>query len=200
MGKGSMSSARRKTFAAREDLIDAVKGIAKSKGKSLYDYVNELFESAIELERAGGSLKEAVEGYALLKEARDAGLVLVPEVLLYGIIDAVAQGGELGKVFHDAGVWLSTRYVARYGQDAFERMARELPRALWNYAGLRLENRGDKLLVEFVAPRLGERYVALFNSFFEGIMEGLGYEVVERKIVGRISRLTGVRRARGPVE
>lgn len=50
MANSARVKARRKTFVAREDLLDSLAKIAEQKGYSLYAFVNEVFELVLKAE------------------------------------------------------------------------------------------------------------------------------------------------------
>ena len=56
-----MPKIRRKTFAAREDLIERASEVAKQKGFSLYAFVNEILELTLQAEEMG-SIEWGVKG------------------------------------------------------------------------------------------------------------------------------------------
>ena len=48
---------RRKTFAARQDLIERASKLAKQKGYSLYAFINEILQLTFEAEELGVSFR-----------------------------------------------------------------------------------------------------------------------------------------------
>lgn len=82
-----MSSTRRKTFVAREDLLARMGSIAKRKGFSLYDTVNEIFELVIQAEDMGIDLRKLFAEKGMLNKARQAGFILRLESLWYDMAE-----------------------------------------------------------------------------------------------------------------
>lgn len=74
----SERSVKRKTLVAREDLTKRISEMAKRRGYSLYDMVNEAFELTVKAEDSGVNLRNAVEEHEVLKTAKEARLHTVP--------------------------------------------------------------------------------------------------------------------------
>ena len=71
---------RRKTFAAREDLVDHLSRIAKEKGLTLYSYVNHLFELAVRAESENVNLSNLIEERTDM-QCQESGFASIPERL-----------------------------------------------------------------------------------------------------------------------
>ena len=67
-----MPQIRRKTFAAREDLIERASAVAKEKGFSFYAFLNEILQLTLQAEEMGVSLRSLIEERGLLKAAKEA--------------------------------------------------------------------------------------------------------------------------------
>ena len=71
-----MPKIRRKTFAAREDLIERGSEIAKQKGFTFYAYINEFLELTLQAEEMGVNLRTLIEERGLMKAAKEASFIL----------------------------------------------------------------------------------------------------------------------------
>jgi hypothetical protein len=78
---------RRKTFAARQDLIERASKLAKQKGYTLYGFINELLMLAFEAEEMGVSFRILLDERGLLKAAKEASFILGLENLWYEMAD-----------------------------------------------------------------------------------------------------------------
>lgn len=187
---------RRKTFVAREDLIDRLSEIAKQRGYSLYDTVNEVFELAIEAEATGVNLRRVVEERTILKAAREAGFILGLESLWYGMAELVYQKAKTQalKNWFEAGVWLAKRYVAGEVQDPFAAFKKDLETFTWNVPELAIEKKGKGVSVRMISPRFTESYTVLFTSFLEGALETLGYKTASKEVSRGTIRLEAFRK------
>jgi len=183
-GKG-----RRKTFVAREDLLDRLAEIAEQKGYSLYALVNGIFELAVRAEEAGVNLKRFLEDYVAFKRARDAGFILEPERLCYVMADMAYERfkGRIVREWFEAGVWFAKRYVMGGGGDSWEGFRRDLEALLWNVQEFEVERSGDHVAIRILSPRFSEAYTHLFEAFLEGCLEAFGYRNAVREVYrGRI--------------
>lgn len=187
--------AKRRTFAAREDLVRRIGEIAQERGYSLYDMVNEIFELAIKAEETGVGLREAMEGWLAMNKAKKAGFVLGLERLWYDMADLAyssVRSKALGSWF-EAGVWLAKRYVTSDLDDPFKAFKRDLEAFTWSVPEPFMEKVGEKVLVRLISPRFTESYTLLFAAFLEGALETFGYKSAGKEVSrGRI-RLEAVR-------
>ena len=185
----------RKTFVAREDLLTRLGEIAKDRGCSLYELVNELFELAITSQDLGLNLKMVVDSRKRYEGARTLGFVLGLESLWYEMSDLAYQKSKSKalKSWFDAGVWFATRYTAGYIETPLESFKVDLMAFTWNAPEFRLEYLGDKLSVSVTSPRFTESYTELFSSFLEGAIKVFGYQIIDREISTGVIRLRALK-------
>ncbi|MGD2066661.1 MAG: hypothetical protein PVI43_05790, partial [Candidatus Bathyarchaeota archaeon] len=74
---------KRKSFAAREDLLDKMNKVAKENDLSLYAFVNEAFKSTLKANDLGVNIRTLLESRELLNDAKDYGYTLGLESLWY---------------------------------------------------------------------------------------------------------------------
>lgn len=193
----SRGKVKRKTFVAREDLLDRLAWIAEQKGYSLYALINDIFELVVRAEDAGVNLRRFLEDYVAFKRARDAGFILELERLCYVMADVAYERskGKVAKEWFDAGVWFAKRYTLGGGNDSWEDFSRDLEALLWNVQEFEVERKGDRVAIRVLSPRFSEAYTCLFEAFLEGCLEGFGYTNIVREVFrGRIF-LEAVKRA-----
>lgn len=186
---------RRKSFAAREDLLDGMNKVAKQGGLSLYKFLNEVFELTLRANELGVSLSSLVDSRELLKAAMESGLTLGLESLWYemaGLAYTNAKKKALQSWF-DAGVWFAKRYVTGETADPFEDFTKDLKDFTWNVPELAVNKKADTISVSIVSPRFTEAYTFLFLSFLEGALETFGYKIGNKEIDRGIIRLEAVR-------
>ena len=185
------SKVKRKTFVAREDLIDRLSGIAKQRGYSLYETVNELFVLAIKAEEMGVNLRKVVEERAILKAARDADFILGLESLWYEMAELAYEKAKSKtlKSWFEAGVWLAKKYATSELQDPFATFKKDLEAFTWNAPEFAIERAGGKVSVRIISPRFTESYTVLFTSFLEGALDALGYKIATREVSRGVIRL-----------
>lgn len=185
------NSVKRKTFVAREDLLNRLCEVAKERGCSLYELVNEIFELAIASQDLGLNLKRVVDSRQRLEDARGAGFVLGLENLWYDMADLAYEKGKRSalKSWFDAGVWFATRYITNGVEAPLDVFKGDLSAFTWNAPEFELENTGNKVSVKVTSPRFTEAYTVLFASFLEGAMEKFGYKIVGREVSRGVIRL-----------
>jgi hypothetical protein len=190
------SKVRRKTFVAKEDLINRLSEIAKQRGYSLYDTVNEVLELAIKAEETGVDLRRVVKEGDVLKVAREVGFILGLESLWYDMAELAYERARSRalKIWFEAGVWLAKRYVTGEVEDPFAAFKRVLDALTWNAPEFIIERAGNEVSVRIISPRFLESYTVLFASFIEGALETFGYKIAHREVSRGVIRLEAVRK------
>ncbi|MDI9644006.1 MAG: hypothetical protein QFX35_02160 [Candidatus Verstraetearchaeota archaeon] len=194
-----MVNDKRKTFVARDDLLNGMSEIAKGKGKSLYETVNETFEAAISLFKIGTTPKSALEECGRLKSAKDSGYILCLENLWYDINTLAYNkaASETVAAWRSAGIWYAKKHTTSGTKDPLQSIKKDLQSSLWNVSEFSMiEDRGE-VSVRLLGPRLSKICSELFLAFFEGIFEVLGYEVREKEVMaGRVNLIALMKEGR----
>jgi len=186
---------KRKSFAAREDLLERMNKIAKESDFSLYGFVNEAFELTLKANKLGVNLRTLLDSRELLKDAMENGYTLGLESLWYEMAElayAKSKKNALQNWF-DAGVWLAKRYVTGETNDPFETFKNDLKDFTWNVPELEVNKKADKVSVRIVSPRFPESYTFLFTSFLEGALETFGYKIGSKEVSRGIVYLEAVK-------
>lgn len=181
---------RRKTFAAREDLIDQMSTIAKQRGFTLYDYVNDLFKAAIQAEADGVNLQILIEKRELVSRAKKAGFILCPERLWYDMIDLGYNNNENETVerWWEAGTLLAKRYASSGAADPIMSLIADYADFTWHVPPIVAERTSGELSVNVSVPKFSESHTILYGKFLEGILNAYGYNKTESDITaGNIS-------------
>jgi len=177
-------SVKRKTFVAREDLMNRLREMAEQRGCSLYDVINEVFELAVEAEDAGVNLRSAVEERGLLKRAKESGFILCMESLWYDVAELAYKKAKSRtlKSWFNAGVWLAKRYVTSEIEDPFEAFKRDLEAFTWNVPEFSIERSEKEVSVRIISSRFPESYTRMYLAFLDGILETFGYKIVDKEV------------------
>ena len=186
---------RRKSFAARQDLLDGMNKVAKQGELSLYKFLNEVFELTLRANEQGVNLSSLMDSRELLKAAMEGGFTLGLESLWYEMAEIAYTNAKKKalKSWFDAGVWLAKRYVTGETADPFEAFRKDLKDFTWNVPELDVNKKSDTVSVRIVSPRFTEAYTFLFLSFLEGALEAFGYKIDSKEISRGIIRLEAVR-------
>lgn len=192
-----MVAERRKTFVTREDLLKAVSEIAKENGKSLYETVNEIFESALSFQKTGVKMDAALEECGKMKAAREAGYILCLENLWSEINEVAynASPATAAAAWKEAGVWLGKRHMAGQLEACFESIKKELEFSLWNVSefSMKWDGQFEKVEINVLAPRLSRNHSELLSCFFEGMLSSIGLNINQREFGYGFIRVVGKR-------
>lgn len=190
-------SAKRKTFVTREDLINRLSEIAKERGHSLYETVNEIFELAIASYDLGLVLKRIVDERHLIEMARQSGFILGLESLWYEMADLSydSKKRQMLKSWFDAGVWFAKRYTTSNVADPLANFSHDLALFTWNAPEFRIDRTRMDVSVRIMSPRFSASYTYLFASFIEGALQTFGYNILTSDIKQGIIRLDAVKGA-----
>lgn len=206
-----MGGERRKTFVAREDLLEEMSIMAKSKGKTLYETVNETFESALAFNSLGLNPKDALKDCGKLKSLQERGYVLCLENL-WSDINTIAFMHSKEKsmeAWYAAGRWLAMRLKSNRSDSIsgsgslsgsarlqLEDLREELASTIWNLAELSVEEKGEEVRVNLISPRMSKELSELVSTFLSGAFEASGYEAVEKSVrTGNIRHLYRYRKS-----
>jgi len=186
---------RRKTFVAREDLLNRVAKVAEKQGCSLFELVNDLFQLVLVSDELNFSLKCVVDECRVLEVAKRSGHVLGSERLLYEMVELAYKQDEAGllKAWFDSGVLFASNYFTVGDQFLFEEFKTDLLAFTWNAPEFIIESSGNKLFVKVTSPRFTEVYTFLFASFLMGALESFGYKLGKKEVSKGIIRLETVR-------
>ncbi len=190
-------SAKRKTFVTREDLINRLSEIARERGHSLYETVNEIFELAITSEELGLSLKRVVEERHMVETAKKSGFALGLESLWYEMADTVYEQKrrQALKSWFDAGVWFAKRYATSNNADPLGDFSRDLKLFTWNAPEFSIQKTRTEISVRVASPNYSEAYTHLLASFLEGALSAFGYAITSHDLKQGVIRLDGVKEA-----
>ena len=190
-----MSSVKRKTLFAREDLANKLIEMAKQRGYTLYSIVNEIFELAIQAEEAGVNLRKLFEESWIPKKAKKDGFILGPEALWYDMADIAYKNAreEALKKWFEAGIWLAKRYMTIEPEDAFEAFKKSLRAYTWNIPEVIIEENEKTVYIRIVSPRIPESYTILYLAFLEGALETFGYKVSNKDASAGSIRIKALR-------
>jgi len=187
---------RRKTFAAREDLIKHASKVAKQKGYSLYAFINEMLQLTLQVEEMGISLRSLIEERGLLKAAKEASFVLGLENLWYEMADIAHEKAKRRalKCWVEAGAWLAKRYVSGGIKDPFSAFKRDLEAFTWNASELDIEEENGKVSIRIISPRFSESYTFLLEAFLESALKTFGYTRFNKDVSRGTIRLKAYRK------
>ena len=191
-----MPTIRRKTFAAREDLIERASEVAKEKGFSFYAFINEVFELALQAEEMGVSLRSLIEERGQLKAAKKASFVLVLENLWYDMSDIAYEKGKRRALncWVESGEWLAKRYISSGIEDSLLAFKRDFEAFTWNASELDVEIKRREVTIRLISPKFSQSYTFLLAAFLESVLKTFGYTGIKKDVTRGTIRINAKRR------
>lgn len=190
-----MGKLGRKTFAAREDLIDRASEVAKQKGFSLYAFINETLLIALQAEEMDVSLRTLIHERGLLKAAKDASYVLGLESLWYEMCDIAYAKAKRKSLdcWVEAGAWLAKSYISSGVADPFSVFKRDFLAFTWNASELSIDEGNGKVSIRIISPRFSESYTFALAAFLESALSAFGYNRFKNDVTRGTIRLNAHR-------
>jgi len=191
-----MKPEKRKTFVAREDLLQKINEIAKRNGLSMYESVNEVFDLAIQASEKGISLRASLQEHGLLRSARERGFVLELENLQYEMAELAYRGNQEKALdaWHSTGVWFASQYAVGNEDESLEAFKKDIKTFTWNVPEFEFTYDQNDIAIRVINPRFSESYAMLFASFLEGALKALGCKIVHREVSNGSVRLYALRK------
>ncbi|MEM3736580.1 MAG: hypothetical protein QXJ75_00595 [Candidatus Bathyarchaeia archaeon] len=173
----------KKFIAVRGDLLQKIIEIANKDGKSVYGFVNEIFEQAIRADELKLSLSEVVEFYSLIEIMKKAGAVITPADTLDHLISRLypLEKESLQERWYLSGVWYG-KYLSTRFNDALGVFKKLLEACIWNIseANLSINNDGT-ISLRCVAPNQSRESTELFSKFLKGVFSALNYKAIKEE-------------------
>jgi len=186
----------RKTFAAREDLIERASEVAKKRGFSFYAFINEILQLTLQAEELGINLRGLIEERGLLKAAKEAGFILGLENLWYEMVDITCEKAKRRALdcWVESGEWLAKRYISSGVRDPFLAFKCDLEAFTWNASELDVETEKDEVAIRIISPKFSESYTFLLAAFLESALKTFGYARFNRDVTRGTIRIKAQRR------
>ena len=184
----------RKTFAAREDLLNRISELARERGYTIYDMVNEALEFAIRAYEGGSSPLKAIEALEELRAMKRLGLVPCFERLWHEVVDMAFKRSrqEVLRLWSEAGEWLAKLYEASHRDDPLGRLLEDLRRFTWR-AEVEVERGEGQVSIRAAGPALAEPHATLFATMLESALRALSYEASSKEVGSGFVRLRAVK-------
>ena len=179
---------KRKTVNMNEDIAQELNRLANLQGKTLYSLINEIGTHALEANRQGFSLEDAVAAKKLMQSARRSRMVLVNQDLWYFASSQAmkASKNKWLKLIRDSAQWQANVFLAGSSDAEFIASMRGLiADFFWDCGEVRLEEGqgGENLALRlaFVPEMPLEHTQGLFKAF-EVMFNAHGYLVTDSMV------------------
>jgi hypothetical protein len=179
---------KRKTVNMHEGVAQELNRMANLQGKTLYNLINEIGLSALEANKSGFSLDDAVIAKKLVQKARRSRMVLVNQDLWYFASSQAirASRSKWLKLVRECAQWQANVFLTGASDAEFiESVRRLLADFFWDCGEARLDvqDGGENLAVRlaFVPEMPLEHTQGLFKAF-EGMFNTHGYLVTDSMV------------------
>ncbi|MBS7652968.1 MAG: hypothetical protein QW486_09430 [Candidatus Bathyarchaeia archaeon] len=183
--------ARRKMLAADEDLANRVVELAKRKGVTVFQTVNEILEQALRVEEAGLRLRDIVEERGIIERARRLGFTFTIERLIYGVSELAYERarGQASQMWLEMGRWYG-KYLNSMGKESLRAFREAMELLAFGPPEFEVkEGKGGQISVSLIGERFTVGYLNLLSLFIEGIFENFGYKIHNREVSRGLLRL-----------
>jgi hypothetical protein len=176
---------KRKTVNMNEDIAQELNKLANMSGKTLYSLINEIGASALEANKQGFSLEDAVRAKKSVQSARRSRMVLVNQDLWYFASSQAVKASKNRwlKLIRDCAQWQANVFLTGSSDKEFVGSVRTfLADFFWDCSDVKLEEgqTGDSLVMRlaFVPEMPLEHTEGLFKAF-EGMFNAHRYVVTD---------------------
>lgn len=178
-------------LAAEEHIANRVAELAKQRGTTVFQTVNEMLEQTVRIEEMGIPLKKVVDEREVLEKAKKLGLTFSIERLMYELIDLanLRAKDKTSEIWLETGRWYG-KYFSSRSKDGIKEFREAMELLSFGNSEFELkENRGGEISVTCVGERFSLVYSGLLSKFMEGVFEAFGYTPIDREISKGVIRL-----------
>lgn len=181
-----MAARQRETKLVKvyEDLIAKINREANKRGIPFFDMVNDILSQAVKVMEMGGSIREAVDFYEAIRLQHEAGLAMIPFEALNSIVEKYYKSEKetLEKLWFESGVWYGKYLSFRVKkEEALDVFLKSLAYMGWGIKDVNFKMDQDNLSLKCFSLTLSRENTMLLMKFIEGVMNAIGYEVVNAK-------------------
>ena len=184
-------STRRKMLAADEDIANRIVEVAKRRGSTIYQTVNDILEQALRVDGMGLVLGDIIEERNKIEKAKNMGLTFAVEKLLYEVMDIAHEQVDerLDEIWLETGRWYGKYFSSKKGDPvrAFEEAMGLL--TLGNPVFSLKRQNGGRLSVSCVGEQFTDGSTRMYALFIRGAFEAFGWKLVKEDNSKGIIRL-----------
>ena len=183
----STTFGKRRTVNMNEEIAEELNRLANSQGKTLYSLINEIGLAALESNKHGFSLNEAVQGKAIVDRAKRSRMVLVNQDLWYSGSSRAYKTfkNEWLRQVYDNAKWYAHVFLSNGSHEEFiATIEKMLANFTWDCTEHTIEQRGsDGIFVRLVfVPEMPLEHTKSLFKTFEGMFNVFGYVVIDHAI------------------
>jgi hypothetical protein len=166
------------------DVGEAFARMAERRNLSLFSLLSDVLARITSLDKAGGSLDEAMNSFHLMKTIKEIGFVVVPEDLWYETVENSLKADRKGTMarFSTAGEWIGKYCLAKnLGGNSTQELTSCLAPLSHNANDFSLEG-SDAVRLRCVNPRFSQHYAESFSALLSKAFETIGHECTSRTV------------------
>jgi hypothetical protein len=158
--------------------------MAQKRNLTLYNLLNEMLKQAVELDQAGITLREAVQGFRTLRTSQEIGFVAVPEKLWYETAELTHKinPAQTSTRFAEAGDWIGKYSIAKSGaQNPVKHLIGCLS-PLTHSSGDFSSEGSETVRLRCVNDQYSASYSDCFATLLSRAFEKIGYRCTSRDV------------------
>jgi len=174
----------KRLILVRNDLLKEIAKITAKEGKTVFAFTNEVFEQALKAHEMQTNLPEIVEFFELMKLQKDTGAVIVRSDILDYMANKLYEIDEedLLKKWYNSGLWYGKYLSVKFSdQNPLETFGKLIRLSTWDLTDFSVTDRGKKIQIRYVSPRLTPENTNLYLKFLEGILHALNYRTLKNE-------------------
>jgi len=180
----------RKMLAAEEEIANRVVEMARRRGVTVFQTVNDILEQALRADGMGLALEEVIDRRGMLERAREVGFTFTIERLLYEVVDTAYKRArkQLSQMWLEMGGWYG-KYFANKREDGLEAFVEAMELLTFGTSEFSLEEDLGVVSVTSVGESFTPGFTDVLSLFIEGALEALGYRQAAKEVSKGIIRL-----------
>ena len=195
---GQKMTQERKTVAVDKALAEKLSDIAKREGKTIFSFINDLIQAAIDSSEMKESFTEILEDHRNFNLTKDVGFTLIPLKLenfsLSIVFNDKLTREKLLNQWRNWGSWLGNYIKARFPGEEFEYVRKISKTIFMSGETFEMDPPENKASINEITIRiygnvLGEERTQCLASCFEGVFEELNFKTTLKDVSRGICRL-----------
>jgi len=174
----------KRLILVRNDLLKEIVKITAKEGKTVFAFTNEVFEQALKAHEMQTNLSEIIEFFEFMKFQKDTGAVIIRSDMLDYMADKLygIDKEELLQKWYNSGLWYGKYLSVKFSdQDPLKTFEKLFRLSAWDLTDFSLTDRGKKIQIRYVSPRLTPENTNLYLKFLEGILHALNYRTLKNE-------------------
>ena len=182
-------------LAADEELANKIMEIAKRRGQTVFQTVNDILEQAINADAMGLVLSEIMKDREILERAKRTGFTFTIEKLLYDLVDVAFEKAkdEISRLWLETGRWYG-RYFFKRSNEGINEFREAMSLLTFGSSDLKVDtNKEGELLVACVGEKFTQGFTDALSLLIEGVFDAFGFDLKGKESSKGVIRLKFVK-------